>query len=356
MREPLILAEGERRIFQCATTTADGSFQILSAKADHTDSSTGEWTVHALGAVRHAAGGSPATIDLVSVRNACASVVDAAGEYAKHAARGLDFGPAFRGVRQLWCGSSQALGEVALPQENTGGEAYLCHPAMFDACLQVTLAALPGEAPASTLYLPFAVDSVTVYDRLPARAWSHATMRATNPDSFVADISVVDDSGRVLLRVEGLRLAIASLSKFSKSTAERPTSWLYRTEWRAAEPRNRESLTGSWLVIADDAAAADAVRTRLTGEGAQVEVAVIGESFDPASPESVRAVMDRASAVVFMHVREGAYEIATLADLSQQMLSGPAAVLHLIQALLKRGVNLPPVWLVTRGARRHSER
>ncbi len=357
LREPLILAEGERRVLQCAMTTSDGSFQILSAKADDTDSSTGEWTVHALGALRQTTASPAASVDLQSVRNACANVVDVTSEYAKHAARGLDFGPAFRGVRQLWRGSSQALGEVALPEGGAGGDVYLCHPAMFDACLQVTLAALQSEAPAATLYLPFAVDIVTVYDRLPARAWSHATVRTTNADSFVADISVIDDAGRMLLRVEGLRLATASLSKFSRSTGERPANWLYRTEWRAADPRNHEALSGAWLVVADDAAVADAVRARLAGEGAQADVAIIGESFDPGSPDGVRAVLERASArkalsgVVFLHVREGAYEIGTSADLAQQMLAGPAAVLHVIQALLKRGVNPPPVWFATRGAR-----
>jgi acyl transferase domain-containing protein/NAD(P)-dependent dehydrogenase (short-subunit alcohol dehydrogenase family)/acyl carrier protein len=357
LREPLILAEGERRVFQCATTTADGSFQILSAKADDTDSSTGEWTVHALGTLRQAAADPVAAVDLQAIRKACPNAVDTTSEYAKHAARGLDFGPAFRGVRQLWRGSSQALGEVTLPEAGANSDAYLCHPAMFDACLQVTLAALQTEAPAATLYLPFAVDTVTVYDRLPARAWSHAAVRATNADSFVADLSVVDDVGRVLLRIEGLRLAMASLARFSRSTGEKAANWLYRTEWRAAEPRTTESLKGAWLVVADDAAAADTVRTRLMSEGAQVEVAVIGESLDPASPDSARAVLEQASArqalsgVVFLHVREGAHEIGTSADLAQQMLAGPAAALHLIQALLRRGVNLPPVWLATRGAR-----
>ena len=73
--------------------------------------------------------------------------------------RGLDFGTAFRSLRQLWRGDGQALGEVELePGLRAEASAWGMHPVLLDGCLQVLSAALADDAD-DQLYLPVGIAS-----------------------------------------------------------------------------------------------------------------------------------------------------------------------------------------------------
>lgn len=148
--------------------------EVLSAPTEENESSA--WVLHASGSTRSETSLPAIELDLTAVRSSCSQQLDVAVVYESHACRGLNFGPAFRGVRRLWRGTAQALGEIALPESAGAVSEFRCHPALLDACLQVTLAALP-EGGATDLFLPVVVDTLKVYDRLPDCVWSHATLR-----------------------------------------------------------------------------------------------------------------------------------------------------------------------------------
>ena len=96
--------------------------------------------------------------------------------YSGFNARGLDFGPGFRSVRQLCRGESQALGRVELT-EPLAAEAgrYQVHPVLLDGCVQVLAAALPDDDD-EVLYLPIGIARLAVHRRVQSGCWSHAVV------------------------------------------------------------------------------------------------------------------------------------------------------------------------------------
>ena len=376
LREPLLLPETGERLLQCvtapSTTTSPGTaappmgftFELLSAPSDQDELKPAAWVVHAAGSARSELVAKPTVVDLGHARVSCTQMADVADAYRSHAGRGLNFGPSFQGVRQLWRGKAQALGQIVAPAGCRGSKEFFCHPAVLDACLQVTLAALPEDA---GLLLPFAIDTVTVYDRLPDTVWSHVMLRAVGQAAMsVADIVISDEAGRALVRIDGLRLARASLGRIQAGRSSRVAEWLYRTEWLPVDSQAGTVAPRPWLVIADESSAAADLRTLLKAQGASVVIATFGERFRQAdgqwtlnagSPDDFsRLLLESAPAdgfagIVHLCARRGPPQHADAAELSQSLLLGGGGAMHLFQALLKSGGATPPVWIVTRGAR-----
>ena len=73
-------------------------------------------------------------------------VRDGDAHYERFRALGAEFGPAFRGVRRIWCGESEALAEVELPSTLDAADPRArIHPALLDACVQVVAGAVDTD-------------------------------------------------------------------------------------------------------------------------------------------------------------------------------------------------------------------
>ena len=352
LRAPLLLSEDSGRTLQCALTPTEAgfTFEIASAPANRPALERADWTVHAVGSASVEPAQPAVALDLEELRSRCAQALDVEEVYASHAVRGVSFGPAFQGVRQLWRGSAQALGRIAAPDGLVRAGEYICHPAVLDACLQVVMAALP-PAVAGELYLPFAIDRITVCERLPAAVWSHVTLRPGSADStFVADLQVVDASGRVLLRVEGLRLARASLQQFQSATVGAAADLLYRTQWRAvAAAAGTVARGSSWVVLYQQESPANALRDLLVERGARVTLVALGESLQ--ADLSAVATAEYSGIVLLCAARE-ALRATVASDLAPALASTAGVALRVVQALTQdTGRRQSPLWIVTWGAR-----
>jgi thioester reductase-like protein len=171
-----------------------------------------DWLRHASARVRLAeeqeAHGLP-TLD--ELRQRVVLPCSVATHYQQMRAKGLDHGPAFQGVRELWAGPGEALGRVRLAAE-LDATGYTVHPACLDACLQVTLAALTHEDTADENWLPVGASSVRIRQPLGEVAWSYVKLRAmdeSQPDRRFAQIIVFDESEQVCveLSLELMRVA-----------------------------------------------------------------------------------------------------------------------------------------------------
>ncbi|MFI6763938.1 SDR family NAD(P)-dependent oxidoreductase [Streptomyces sp. NPDC050355] len=126
--------------------------------------------------------------------------------YALFARMGLAYGPAFRGVRELYHGADTALARLLLPEEAAATSTL--NPGMLDAALQATLGlslAEHGDAPAGTA-LPFTVREVQVLAPTPVEGWALVTRAADDRrDSGVRrlDIDLCDTLGNVCVRLLG---------------------------------------------------------------------------------------------------------------------------------------------------------
>ena len=139
------------------------------------------WRLHATGTVREEPEPAlPAPFPAHLVRRGDA--IAPARFYRCLDACGLSYGPAFRGIEELWRAGDEVFAKIALPA-GLDGAGYRIHPAFLDACLHVYagLASgyglFDGTAPAGAgIYVPISIDAFHLYRSGTERGWVHAAV------------------------------------------------------------------------------------------------------------------------------------------------------------------------------------
>jgi epothilone polyketide synthase D len=367
--EPLAFPGGASRAIQFVLireSTEQASFRVSSLPAQTADQGpSATWIRHATGTLRSrpqqefAAGAS-----LDAARRENQDVLDRDAFYAQWRARGLEYGPFFEGVRELWGGAQEALGLIRLPADDA---AYRVHPGLLDACFQLVGAAAAQTAAEATQHamIPVAIGEVRLWGRISGEIYAHARLRSVSVEAVEADLRLFAPDGTL----------VAELSEFRAQRVRRGADardagrQLYLSSvWRpASSPPASSAEPGAWLIVSTKTALAGQVRSELERLGAQVvcvsleDEAREREAENPrggtGTPESCAAVLD----AVFSADRPGRGVLLLAgatppADADSPVMDAvrdccrPA--LHLVQALTReRQVRPPRLWLVTEGAR-----
>jgi acyl transferase domain-containing protein/NADPH:quinone reductase-like Zn-dependent oxidoreductase/acyl carrier protein/SAM-dependent methyltransferase len=232
IRRPLVLGAGAGPILEIEFSKEDGSVRI-SASAGTAPSAAEPLFVCQAAKLAHPAGSARASLD--DARSRIRIGVDVAGYYRRCAALGLAYGPAYRGIMELFGGAREALGHVGPSQEIAPDlGAYRLHPAMLDSCIQVIFAALPDheDAAATTLYLPSALERCRVRGKISDAVWCHAELVDVTPRRIVANLTIFDEAGDALVEMAGLLLRAvnltADLSTYFWQQRSKPRSIAFR--------------------------------------------------------------------------------------------------------------------------------
>ena len=311
-----------------------------------------DWTNHASAIVRPGfAGGVIESIDLEAIRGRCPRTIASDTCYAAFRAIGLDYGPMFRGIEQVWQGAGECLGRVVRPAGLEVGEDELFPPALLDACFQVSIPADDDFEEDRGLYLPIGIDRVVLLRR-PGRAlWSHARLLEKSARWCVSDIDIFDgEDGTPVAQVRGLRSR-----RVAKGGAEEDVdSLLYAFTWqgRPLPDPDPPADPGHWLIVADRGGVGDRLADRIEAAGgttARIEAtcreAMVGRIRETAGARPVRGIVHLAN------LDAPSSEGLDVAGLAAAQGPGLLGVLRLIQAWDEAGGgSVPELVLVTRGA------
>ncbi|ALG12163.1 type I polyketide synthase [Kibdelosporangium phytohabitans] len=215
------------------------------------------WTCHATGELA-----SPIAIPLQQDSSAWPPVgalaVDPDALYDKLAARGLDYGPVFRGVRAAWQRGEELFAEVDLPEdEHPAATRYGLHPALFDAALHV--AAVNGEAAA----LPFAWTGVTLH---AAGATALRVSVVTSGENTMA-IHLATQDGIPVADVGSLVSRPISPEQLAAARTDHD-DLLFRRNWVPITPPQPTAEPETWSWYAQDGPVADVLVIAFTAGGA----------------------------------------------------------------------------------------
>jgi polyketide synthase 12 len=227
---PLVLPdEGDvavRVVVSAADETGRRGLDVYSRPRD--DPAPG-WTRHATG--RLATGGPRAadgTRPLAVWPPAGAEQLDIGGLHDALADAGFHYGPAFRGLREVWRRGNDLLALATLPQVDGGPAGFGLHPALLDSALHAVVAGGVVEVTGEQGWMPF--------------SWSGATLlRACGPTVRVrlapagdgaVSLAVADEHGRPVARVEALTFRPASAEQVRGG----PERSLFETVWRPVPP------------------------------------------------------------------------------------------------------------------------
>jgi len=360
---------------------ARGSFQIYSRR-DEGDRGAGSWTLHATGDIGElksdGAGPAPETVSLEAIQIRCVEEIPTPHYYQELCARGIQYGPLFQGIEQLWRGNGEALGRVCLPSRiELEGDGYHVHPALLDACLQVLGATMPARAgqEGEGAFLPVRVERIRVHDRPGREVWSHARLRTDlsaerGGMEVEGDVRLFDESGRLLVEVTGFRLKSIEHA-LGQPSSQSIDDWFYQLEWqkeareeRAARP---EPAKGAWLICADDGGTGESFAAQLAARGEECLLVFAGARFErldetrflvrAAEADDLKQALRAANysnlrAVVHLwalNLDEPASLQSSALEAQQSLSCG--GLLSVVRTFSQTGVQPPPrLWVITRGA------
>ncbi|WP_307841863.1 polyketide synthase [Streptomyces syringium] len=176
----------------------DGIFRIASSVGE-----AGGWRLHARGRIRPltAAPSDPVVTSAVGKRLPRPFT----GEelYAAMKRGGLEYGPAFRVLRDVHAGDSEVLAAYRCEVPDGGYGGYIVHPALLDGALQ---AGTPLMLDTRTGYLPAGIDRVRHWARPAPQGLIHVRQRSRTTREVVWDIAVLGCDGAVAVELTGCRL------------------------------------------------------------------------------------------------------------------------------------------------------
>lgn len=279
-REALVLPEeGTRLVHLVFSPDGDGRCKLRLLSSD--SETNAAWILHIEADVE--ADAAPAAArDLAELRAGCPSLLPVDRYYPAIRAFGLEYGSAFRGIRELWQGDAQALSRVVLP-DDVDSKPYALQPAFLDACLHIypALAEAYGDfsTPVEDLsrsFLPISLERVQVFQPGKREAWVHAVRRAgATADAMTVDIALIDDAGAPIASLEGLLVRRLNKEAMQPSSQELSPLFdsMYQVAWEEralaapAPSEGGEEAPGRWLVFADRGGVGAALAEELRARG-----------------------------------------------------------------------------------------
>ncbi|HWT49090.1 MAG TPA: type I polyketide synthase, partial [Mycobacterium sp.] len=257
--EHTLLLDDETLASSAATVTAPG---VLEFTVDtHEEGERVRRASAVLAAITGAAGAGaepqqPPAHDMDTLIANHPSRMDGAELRKAFDAVGIQYGPAFSGLAAALIADgtdahiTTVLAEVALPGAiRSQQSAYATHPALLDACFQsVIVHPEVQKASAGGLLLPVGVRRLRNYHSTHNAHYCLTRVTSSRPGECQADLAVLDQSGTVLLTVEGLRLAggASEHEQAHRLLNER----LLTIEWEPGElPGVTPGEPGSWLLL-----------------------------------------------------------------------------------------------------------
>uniref|UniRef100_UPI0028708EB9 type I polyketide synthase n=1 Tax=Streptomyces lydicus TaxID=47763 RepID=UPI0028708EB9 len=365
LEAPLIVPERGGVALQLGLGAADDSGRrTLTLHSRAAEDGDGPWTRHATGTMAPA--GAPASGETPDPADSTSPVaatetdltdrtdqtaltawppaeavsVPVGDAYERLAALGVDYGPAFHGLRAAWRCGDELFAEVQLPEAVAAdAAAFGLHPALLDAALQpLGLGTLFPEPEPGYSRRPFVWSGV----RLHATGADALRVRVIRTGEEAVSVVVADAKGEAVATVDSLTFRQVSGEGPSPATGTHHDS-LFRYEWApVAVPRAeaRPAPAGvRWLVLntgpdgyADPTALAD----------------VLGGGDD--APELVFAPMTRARAgagieeVAGLQETDGLQEADGLRE-TDGLQGTDENVAEAVRAAAHRALELVQAWL-----------
>ena len=386
-KEALLVPDGEALTVQLALSPDRLGF--ASFKFYSLDGRTGGTRLHASGSIRIAQEEEVdyfAADDLIRRCKArCPEYRQGTKHYEAMQGRGLNYGPEFQGVAELWRRDGEAIARLQVP-DNADESGPIGTP-LLDACFQALEAALPecaGRYGKPDCYVPVGLEGFRVYRQLHLRPgnelWSQASLRQTEQNDFSqleGDVLVLNEDGQPVLEATGLRVKRVEASA-RQDSKELLGEWFYEVQWQATDHDQPGEVKdaaeanelGSWLIFADEDGRGEGLAARLEQQGEtclvvfpeRAECIAKAERnkpnrhwVDPADPVVIRQLVEKVAASNTQALKGVVYLWnATLSDAAEpfpKKTHGCESVMYLIQALATAHLSESPrLWLVSRGA------
>jgi natural product biosynthesis luciferase-like monooxygenase protein len=304
--------------------------------------------------------------------------VDVSEFYERMRAHGVEDGPSFRVVEQLWRNGKEALGKVR-PASFAGvaEDHYHVDPALLAACFQVLLATRSDSTSDDSLYLPIGLRKFVLHSPpVPARSlWSHAVRKSgadeAGSGTLAGDIQIVDDDGLLVAEALGVKFQ-RQTEPVSPDADDAFSNLLYELQWTPKDASGFDypevEKKASWILFVDRGGVGERLAALLESRGQTCFRVSAGTTYSvtedhytvqPDSREDLDRLMKSilsseppaVRGVIHLWSLEICSPEISVSFLDEAHSLGTASALQLIQTLAESGThNQPRLWLATQGA------
>ena len=245
IQQALVFSANQDKTVQLVLTQVTqqtGRFEIYSLS----DNEPEQWTLHVAGNIATIPSAVPLAVDMKAIRAEFKEEMSIEHFYRQCRQRGIDYGPDFQALQNLWHSEGKALGSIRLPERLTTEIAhYHIHPVLLDACFQVLIASLPES---SATWLPMGFEHLQLYQSPGDRLWCRALIHKTTGQAILqADLLLFDNQGEIIGVIEKFKARPADPANLLPGKSD-PETWLYGVDWQAqglCSPRANAALLAS---------------------------------------------------------------------------------------------------------------
>ena len=278
-------SNSEERIVRLVVTplrSDKANFRLLSAGRGDAD----VWQTHMTGILRRSQAQAPPAFSLRDVQTRCQRTIPIADFYDRLHRLGLEYGPSFRGVRELYIGEREAACQSTASAASGGCSLY---PApRVSGCVPACLprAALWGgqhRAPCRQLLSARLADGIPLLSRRGRRGlgayYTPRRREGRHPGHRHSCLRCRGAAGRRTGRTGLARIVTGHCAAVSRDMDH----LFYRVAWRKSvrgPARSRkESDPESWIIFADAKGTGDALARKLEASGHHCHLVYAGDTF-----------------------------------------------------------------------------
>ncbi len=348
VEQALWLDQGERTI-QTVVTAEDADTLTVQIFSRPTGLSLTAWVRHARALLRtrnevlHAV-----PFEVAAIQQRCTATRTGSEHYALMQERSIGYGPCFRGVEQIWWGTGEALGRLAAPLPVSAElPRYQLHPALLDAALQVTDAALGNTA----TVLPAALIGVEQYAPLQQQMWCHVALDTdSGAEDIRAQVRLFGEDGALLVSIQ--HLVLRPLPADTTTVAEPVHQSFYEVAWRPQALETGTFGSRHWLILGDSGDIGARLAQVIADQGGTAMLLpyrpthALAETYDWLVQEGVDTGCT--DIVHLWSLNAARPDNVDAIDATQDL--GSRSAMRLVQTLLRRDGIPPRLWFVTAAA------
>ncbi|KAF8898051.1 hypothetical protein CPB84DRAFT_1748061 [Gymnopilus junonius] len=227
----------------------DGAYwtvKSIPSTKSRKDASSNTGRLHADGYLSFETPHAVSALDIEAVRNRCPGHIGS-GFYPSLSYFSA-YGTHFQRVTNMYYSVNEALASIKGTDAFLASDGkYILHPAILDACIQMTAyKPFHGDYDPNVYYLPAHVDAIIAHQPLkvnyfPAHIYAHIELKQWKPDGMVYDICLVDDSGVRLCTFAGLEVAKHHITPVTD--AARPLQVAFQPAFQSERPKPTTTCT-----------------------------------------------------------------------------------------------------------------
>ena len=241
---PLILPDKSRHPLNVHVEilSGEGDYRICTRPAEA--SADSHWTKHSSGRINTVHDDfEKSTTSLAEIRQTFRAEDSMATKdfYETLVNAGINYGPKFRCVEELWHRGHEVLARLKLADDLAlESKRHHFHPSLFDACLHAIYADVHRNTDPDRLYLPYRISRVRFHRKPSQNVWAYLRVSQDDAQWLCGDLLIYSDSGELVAEVLGIQCK--RLKGAGGRQADAQYEGCYEYGW-VGELRNAEAHT-----------------------------------------------------------------------------------------------------------------